>query len=166
MKKILVVVSLMLISFSTFAQNKVDAKIGFVDFALLRDTLPETDTLEIEIKSATAQFEQQIYGMQNEIMELRKELDSTSDAKFRKYLQKDIQQTEQKMQQTYQQAEYIIGQLQQQAVLQLNETISNAVEKVAKSKKYTTVLDSANVVYGLPQDDLTKEVAKVLNVVL
>jgi Skp family chaperone for outer membrane proteins len=166
MKKIVLILVVLLTGLSSYGQSRLPTKIGYVDFALLRDTLPATDTMENEIRLATAQFEKQIYDMQNYIQSKKVELDSVSNLQLKKYLQKDIQQMEQKMQQTYQQAEYIIGQLQQEAVRQLNAQIMQAVNRIAKSQNYTLILDSSSgsIVYGLPQDDLTKAVARLLRV--
>lgn len=168
MKRLLLVSLILLAGAGLQGQSRIPTKIGYVDFALLRDTLPETDTIEYEIRLASVQFEKQIYDLQNYIQSKKVELDSVTNTALRKYLQKDIQESEQKMQQIYQQAEYIIGQLQQEAVKQLNAKIMQAVNRIAKSRNYTLVLDSSSgtIVYGLPQDDLTKAVAQLLRIQL
>lgn len=146
--------------------TRIPSKIGYVDYALLRDTLPQTDTAEYEIQMATYQFQQQIAEMQKEVQELLNRIDTTKSPDFLEYLKRDKQKVEQKLNQAYQQANYVIEELQQEAVDQLNYIISNAVNKVAKAKGYTIVFDSSSgtIVYGLPQDDLTKDVAQVLNI--
>jgi len=166
MKKILLIAVVLLTAGMAYGQTRTATKVGYVDYALLRDTLPATDTFEYEIQAATIQFQQQIGEMQQKLQRLQSELDTTTYKPFVEYLQKDMNATQQKMQEAYQQAEYVIGQLQQQAVTELNQQISVAVSRVAKARKYTIVLDSSNgsIVYGLPQDDLTKAVAQALKI--
>ncbi len=166
MKKIILIAVVLLTAGMSTAQTRTATKVGYVDFALLRDTLPATDTFEYEIQLATYQFQKDIGEMQLKLQRLQAELDTTSYKPFIAYLQKDIATTQQKMQETYQQAEYVIGQLQQQAVAELNQRISIGVNRVAKARNYTIVLDSSSgtIVYGLPQDDLTKAVAAALKI--
>ena len=166
MKKWMLIAVLIFTAGVSYGQTRIPSKVGFVDYALLRDTLPSTDTFEYEIQLATYQFQQDIGEMQKKVSQLQSELDTTSYKPFVAYLQKDIASTQQKMQEKYQQAEYVIGQLQQQAVAELNQIISNAVNRVAKAKKYTIIMDSSSgaIVYGLPQDDLTQAVANMLKV--
>jgi outer membrane protein len=167
MKKIMLIAVLLLAAGVNYGQtSRIPSKIGYVDYASLRDTLPETDTAELEIQMATYQFQQQIGEMQKEMQTLANRIDTSKNAELVDYLKGDLKKLDQKLNQAYQQAEYVIGELQQEAVERLNFIITSAVTKVAKAKGYTIVFDSSSgtIVYGMPQDDLTKDVAQSLKI--
>ncbi len=144
-------------------------KIGFVDYALIRDTLPLTDTFEIEIQSASYQYQMQLEELQKDIEISRKTLASISGSdtsETKSYINTNLNKQEKKYQDMYEQAQYVIGNMQQEALQQLDYIVSEAVKVVAKSKNYTAVFDISSreggVMYMLPQDDLTLLVAKQL----
>ena len=167
MKKLMLIAVLLLAAGVNYGQTtRIPSKIGYVDYALIRDTLPETDTIKYQIQLTTYQYQQQIGEMQKEMQSLANRIDTVKNADFSDYLKGDLKKMDQKLNQVYQEAEYIIGEMNQEAIGILNQIINDAVNKVAKAKGFTMVFDSSSgtIVYALPQDDLTKEVAKILKV--
>jgi len=167
MKKLGILFFAIFIASMAFSQTRVATKVGFVNYGLIRDTLPQTDTFEMAIQQRTLQYQQAIAEIEKNIVRKQKASDTLAGGLKELFMQ-DIAEQKQKLDQIYQEAEYVIGSFQEEAVFSLNSIITEAVNKIAKVKSYTIILDSSSgsIVFGMPQDDLTKEVAKSLGITL
>jgi len=167
MKKLAVLFFAIFIASTAFSQTRVPTKVGFVNYALIRDTLPQTDTFEMILQQKTMQYQQAIAEIEKNIIRKQKATDTLKGGLKELFMQ-DIEEQKQKLDQIYQEAEYVVGSFQEEAVYNLNSIITEGVNKIAKAKSYTIILDSSSgsIVYGMPQDDLTIEVAKILGITL
>ncbi len=176
MKRLITLITALIITSIGFAQTKptttvapkvLPTKIGYVNYALLRDTLPQTDTFEMVIQQQTFKFQNEIEELNAEIERDKNALSGNADSSLKSYVKKNLETNQEKLERKYQEAQYLIESLQQEALYTLDAMISDAVGKVAKAKNYTMVLDVSSrdggVIYALPQDDLTLAVSKVLN---
>ncbi len=102
MKKLVLIALMFTLAGFASAQTRVPTKVGYVDFALLRDTLPQTDTAEQEIQMATLQYQQQILELEKRLQQLKGDLDTTTNKSFISYLQKDMANTHQQTNTKYQ----------------------------------------------------------------
>ncbi|MGB0427924.1 MAG: OmpH family outer membrane protein [Flavobacteriales bacterium] len=169
MKKVLLILSLLVVSFSVQAQDKI----GHINSAELLEAMPEYSSLKSQMETFKNGKESQLQSLnksiEDKIAKLQSE-EATLSAAVKEIRVNEIQQLQQKLQSYYQQAETEIQEKQLALLKPVFEKIQNAVNQVAKANGFSYVIDkSVNdqvlmVVYFDDSKDLSAKVKAALGI--
>ena len=155
-----------LTSFTAFSADV--AKIGIVDFQKIIKDSSAGKLLQKKIKDKGAEFSKKLKNMQNEIIEIEKNLKRESmvlsqekrDEKGREYRIKvnDFNQAKKKLQ-------YDLKALENKEVDKMQKAVFEIVQKIGKKEGYLLVVEKkvAGVIYNPASIDITDKVIKEYN---
>lgn len=160
----LVIAALMMVGSLAHA---ADMKLGYID---MNKALQETAAgkkakaeLEKEFKSKKDALTKQQADLKKMGEDFEKKRAVLSDD-VRQKKQAELQQEMVKWQESAGQAQMQMQSKEQEALKPILDKLQKAIEKVAKDKNYTMILEkSQSVVWGQPENDVTPEVVKAFD---
>lgn len=151
-----------------FGANLVQAqsKIGHVSTDSLLILMPERDSADKKLQAEQKKYEDQWQKMSDELQKKQMELQQAIDAKASPAIieinQDAVMQLDQRMQNFRQKASEDLAKRQTELYEPVIAKLKKAIADVAKEKGYTYVLDSSQLLYSSPSDDLMDAVKKKL----
>lgn len=156
----------LLISGMSFAQT--NAKLGYIDSNKILSEMPETDSLQQELKNYADYLDQQMQTMgqeyQKKVQDYQQNVDGMSDL-IRQTKEKEITDLQQRIQDFRASADQDLQKKQQELFNPLIQKIKDAITAVGKENGYNYILDigTGAVVY-YDGDDVIELVKKKLGV--
>ena len=144
MKKLLVLISFVLLAstISLFAQT--NAKLGYINTADLMQVMPGIDTVESGLKVHEAQLQQTVQTMYAEYQNKYKEYQDNSanlSQIIRQTKEKELSDLQTRIQQFDQQAQQDFQNKRQELLSPILKRAKEAIEKVANANGYTYIFD-------------------------
>lgn len=154
--------------------QQASQKIGFTNVDYLLSQMPELKTIEAEIKTKEAQYQNLLQARQKELQDkfaaYQKNAPTMSEV-IRTDTEKQLQNLQASMQELQQNASTELQQKQQQLLAPVLDKIDKAIKEVAKENGYTFVISSdiSNqlspvLLYSTDEYDITNLVFKKLGV--
>ncbi len=166
--KVFTLASLMLVfSFAGFAQGTV--KFGYIDSNEILTLMPETDSLQEELKKYADFLDQQMSSMameyQNKVTQYQENYNTMSDL-IRQTKEKEITDLQARIQAFQQSADQDLGAKQAELFNPLIEKVKNAINEVGKENGYTYIFDigTGALVYYETGDNILPLVKKKLGI--
>jgi len=165
-KAITILFVALLISGMSFAQT--NAKFGYIDSNKILTEMPETDSLQQELKNYADYLDQQMQTMgqeyQKKVQDYQQNVDGMSDL-IRQTKEKEITDLQQRIQDFRASADQDLQKKQQELFNPLIQKIKDAITAVGKENGYNYILDigTGAVVY-YEGDDVLALVKKKLGV--
>lgn len=157
------------IAFSTQAQTTAPQKIGYVDFNTLLQAMPGIDSVRVALQTyqgtLTEQMDQMRVEFENKYLDYQSKAAGMSDI-IKQNKEQELQQLQERIDAFQNQAQQDLQAKQQKLLQPLIDRAKAAVEKVAKEKGYTYVLNAIEdvVLYSTPADNLLPAVKKSLGI--
>lgn len=158
---------------ANFSSLKAQVKIGHTNVEELLIYMPETKTIETELKTYRGKLEEQIkvkdayaQGKLEEYLKVRNTLSKEADQKQ----QQELMKLEQEINKSKQEAEYKLLNKQAELLKPVLEKIQKAIDDVAKEGGYTYILNQSNstgvatLLYKPKEHDITDKVMKKLGI--
>ncbi len=164
MKKIIFTLFLCVAACFCFDAQAQKAKFGYVDYASVIQSLPETKLAEEEVKALKADLEKEGEQLQNEFYAKYQELQQgnyTSPA-IQKVKQQEVQDMYKRVQSFAEAAEEQLTKKQQDLLAPISEKVLAAIKEVAKAGNFTYVFDKTTPLYANETIDLTEQVKSKL----
>ncbi len=168
MRKKLIVIFLLLSTFSLFAQQAT-IRIGYVDSGLILQQLPEAQKIQKELDNLLQKYQSEIDQMvksyQSKVDEYQKK-EAMLSSQAKEQMQREILELERKI---YEYREQKLGpqgefeQEREKRLKPLRDKIIDAIEAVAKEEKLNFVFDKAGDVFLLYADKQFDITFKVLD---
>lgn len=156
MKKILLMIMLMA-PIATFAQ-----KFGKVNTQTIMQALPEISKINGELEATAKQYENDLNNMRQELQRQSDAYDkgkSTMNATAQQQKEQELQQLYQKIQQTYQDNQQALQKAQQEKMQPVITKVRNAIASVGKTGGFTYIFEDGVAVYtGTSVEDVTSKV--------
>ncbi|MEJ2594332.1 MAG: OmpH family outer membrane protein [bacterium] len=166
--KVFTLLSLMLVfSSAGFAQGTV--KFGYIDSNEILTLMPETDSLQEELKKYADFLDQQMSSMameyQNKVTQYQENYNTMSDL-IRQTKEKEITDLQARIQAFQQSADQDLGAKQAELFNPLIEKVKNAINEVGKENGYTYIFDigTGALVYYETGDNILPLVKKKLGI--
>lgn len=170
MKKfIFVMVAIAATASATYGQVKTQ-KVAYINTQKVRDTLPQTDSVKVQLNKYVAELQEELATMSAELEKVKAELDKSntdpSTPAFKKeLLTKKYQSKYYDFQSMQEAAESDVIEQQRKKLEPIYVEIKKAIAEVAKLKGYTMVIDNTSgvVLYNQADaDDITADVIKYM----
>jgi outer membrane protein len=156
MKKILLMIMLMA-PIATFAQ-----KFGKVNTQTIMQALPEISKINGELEATAKQYENDLNNMRQELQRQSDAYDkgkSTMNATAQQQKEQELQQLYQKIQQTYQDNQQALQKAQQEKMQPVITKVRNAIASVGNTGGFTYIFEDGVAVYtGNNVEDVTSRV--------
>ncbi len=143
MRKVLTILFVALL-FSTAGFAQVNAKFGYIDSNQILAEMPETDSLQNELKKYADYLDQQMQTMameyQKKVQEYQQNVAGMSDL-IRQTKEKEITDLQQRIQAFQASADQDLANKQNELFNPLIERIKNAINEVGKENGYNYIFD-------------------------
>ena len=165
MKRILMFAAMALLSAGAFAQSKI----AHVNFTEIVQLAPEADAARATVKAAQKEAEEEFQSMYEEYQtkgtQYNQKKDSWTPA-VREAKEKELRDIEQRLQEFQQQISQELQQQQAKLFSPIYDKAQEAINKIAKAKGLTIVLDSTSALYfdEAATTDITAEARKEMNI--
>ena len=164
MKKILVLVTMALVSVSAFAQKA--PKIAYVSVNYVLMNLPDAKVAQEKFITYQKQLDTILmkkYTRADEIIEIVETQGDMLQESVRKDYENELQQLDQQIQQFQQSSQLDLMKKQEELMEPVIKKVNAAIDVVAKEKGYTYVLNADNntgriILYGPEEDNLSDAV--------
>ena len=167
-KKALALLSIVIL-ISSFGYAQSVAKFGYIDSNEILALMPETDSLQNELKAYADYLDQQMNAMaieyQTKVTEYQENVNTMSDL-IRQTKEKEITDLQERIQAFQQSADQDLGAKQAQLFNPLIEKVKNAISAVGKENGYTYIFDvgTGALVYYEMGDNVLPLVKKKLGI--
>jgi outer membrane protein len=162
------VVAFLLISFTSFAQSDSQPlKIGYTNVEYILLQLPESKQIESELKTHSAQLENQLKAKYTEYetkLNSYKNGAATMNAVVREDMEKEIGKLENSIQEFQRNAQMSLQQKEKSLVDPVITKIDKAIKDVAKENGFTYVISNQALLAGPEDGDISPLVLKKLGV--
>jgi len=163
--KNIVLSCLMLVLVGAVALGQVQQKIGYVNSAKILDQLPEARDAAKKLESYAKPIQDSLQQMQKDLQQryddYQKREALLNDASKRA-AQQEIQDLQAKARDYAQTKDQELAQQREKIFTPVKQKVLTAIEKIAKTEKYSFVLDQNDqvniVLYADPKNDLTNRV--------
>lgn len=129
---------------SSFGYSQSVAKFGYIDSNEILALMPETDSLQNELKAYADYLDQQMQTMgmeyQTKVTEYQENINTMSDL-IRQTKEKEITDLQARIQAFQQSADQDLGAKQAELFNPLIEKVKNAINAVGKENSYTYIFD-------------------------
>ena len=164
MKKILLLSLTLLISISSFSQNKF----GYINSDELIQLMPETKTADEELQTFTKSLQSQLQAMDAELQKTFQEYQNnidTYDPLVKKDKESEIQSLQKRMQEFEQNAQQALQSKQQELLEPILQKARQAIEDVANEGDYTYIFEKSlgGILYAKESENILEKVKKKLN---
>ena len=164
MKKILLLSLTLLISISSFSQNKF----GYINSDELIQLMPETKTADEELQTFTKSLQSQLQAMDAELQKTFQEYQNnidTYDPLVKKDKESEIQSLQKRMQEFEQNAQQALQSKQQELLNPILQKTRQAIEDVANEGDYTYIFEKSlgGILYAKESENILEKVKKKLN---
>lgn len=165
-RKILVLFSLVVLM-TSFGYSQSVAKFGYIDSNEILSIMPETDSLQNELKKYADYLDQQMNTMameyQAKVTDYQENINTMSDL-IRQTKEKEITDLQARIQAFQQSADQDLGAKQAKLFQPLIDKVKNAINDVSKENGYTYVFDvgTGALVYYESGDNILPLVKKKL----
>src|SRR5690606_7513928 len=153
------VVAFLLISFTSFAQSDSQPlKIGYTNVEYILLQLPESKQIESELKTHSAQLENQLKAKYTEYetkLNSYKSGAATMNAVVREDMEKEIGKLETSIQEFQRNAQMSLQQKEKSLVDPVISKIDKAIKDVAKENGYTYVISNQALLAGPEDGDIS-----------
>ena len=166
MKKILVVLSLLVLATVGVSYGASAGKIGCVDVGAVHARSRWGDMIRQEIKRETDKMKAQIEPKANAIKEKAAEFEKKKavlDEKARTKQQQELATMQQDAQRLIEESQKRMGQMQEQLIPPFRQKIMEVAKQVALKDGYDLIMDKAVLLYVSDKDDLTTKVISELD---
>lgn len=165
MKKILLTLAVVLVSFTGFAQQKF----AHVNLQELVQLMPEMDEARAAINASSTEAQETYQAMVDEFntkYQTYQQKASGWTTAIRESKEKELTEIQQRIQEFGASIEQELQQQQQQLMAPIYEKAQNTVNDLAKRGGYIYVFEQSSVLYFDPAQsvDITPEARKVLNI--
>ena len=167
-RKAIALVSLVLLV-AAFGYSQSVAKFGYIDSNEILALMPETDSLQTELKAYADYLDQQMQAMgmeyQTKVTEYQENVNTMSDL-IRQTKEKEITDLQARIQAFQQSADQDLGAKQAELFNPLIEKVKNAISEVGKENGYTYIFDvgTGALVYYDNGDNILPLVKKKLGI--
>lgn len=160
MKKIIFTLALCVAACLCLNAQAQKAKFGYVDYAAVIQSLPETKLAEDEVKALKADLEKEGEQLQNEFYAKYQELQqgNYSSAAVQKVKQQEVQDMYKRVQSFAEAAEEQLSKKQQDLLAPISEKVLAAIKEIAKAGGYAYIFDKTTPLYANDTIDLTEQV--------
>ena len=162
MKNLITLLVLLLISFTTFAE---DLKIGIVDVNKILKEAPQTlsanKKLEKEFNGKTEKLKQKIKELQADEKKYQKESLTMSDDQ-RDKAEKNLQQRRIDIQRNERELREDMDLRRREEIGDLQEKINVTIDKIANSEKYDLILYNG-IAFASSKVDITQQIIEILS---
>ena len=164
MKKILLLSLTLLISISSFSQNKF----GYINSDELIQLMPETKTVDEELQTFTKSLQSQLQAMDAELQKTFQEYQNnlaSYDDLVKKDKESEIQSLQRRMQEFEQNAQQALQTKQQELLDPILQKARQAIKDVANEGDYTYIFDKSlgGILYAKESENILEKVKKKLN---
>lgn len=154
--------------FSGMGFAQTNAKLGYIDSNKILSEMPETDSLQKELKNYADYLDQQMQTMgqeyQKKVQDYQQNVDGMSDL-IRQTKEKEITDLQQRIQDFRASADQDLQKKQGELFNPLIQKIKDAIDAVGKENGYNYILDiSIGAVVYYDGDDVSELVKKKLGV--
>lgn len=166
MKKILVVLSLLVLANVGVSYGASAGKIGCVDVGVVQARSRWGDMLRQEIKRETDKAKAQIEPKINALKEKRDEFEkkrAVLDEKARTKQQQELATLQQDAQRLIEENQKRMGQMQEQFIPPFRQKIMEVAQQVGRKDGYDLIMDKAVLLFVADKDDLTTKVISELD---
>lgn len=167
MKKVIIASAFMLASSFAFAQQKI----GYVNSEELILSMPEAKKADADINTFAKTYQDQLTKLQSELETKYKAYEAAAKAKtlseaMRDVKEKELNDLQNSIQTTQQNAEEKIANKRKEALGPITEKADKAIQEVAKEKGYSFILDASagSIIYATPADNILKDVQAKLGI--
>lgn len=158
MKKVIVILALVCSVFAVQAQTKV----GHVNFSALVEMMPEADSIQAKLQTATAQWQQMLQDRELDYGKAVKELEAMSQnpATQKEVLEvrsQEVQKLAAGYQELQRKANESLQKQQQDLLAPLIEKVQTSITEVAKANGYSYIMDNAEgsgILYSSDSNDI------------
>jgi outer membrane protein len=130
--------------FSAFGYSQAALKLGYIDSNEILTLMPETDSLQKELKNYADYLDQQMSAMgmeyQTKLQQYQENVATMSDL-IRQTKEKEITDLQQRIQAFQQSADQDLQSKQQELFNPLIEKVKKAIDDVSRENNYTYVFD-------------------------
>lgn len=130
--------------FSAFGYSQSGLKLGYIDSNEILSLMPETDSLQQELKNYADYLDQQMSTMgmeyQTKLQQYQENVATMSDL-IRQTKEKEITDLQQRIQAFQQSADQDLQSKQQELFNPLIEKVKKAIDEVSRENKYNYVFD-------------------------
>jgi outer membrane protein len=144
MKKLLVLISFVLLASTTSLFAQANAKLGYINTAELMQVMPGIDTVESGLKDHQTQLEQTIQTMVAEYQSKAKNYQDNAAAMsqiIRQTKEKEINDLQSRIQQFQKTAEQDFQRKRQELLKPILDRAKKAIEKIANANGYIYIFD-------------------------
>ena len=164
MKKILLLSLTLLISISSFSQNKF----GYINSEEIMQLMPETKKFNEEIQTFSKTLQSQMQAMEAELQRTYQEYQNnieTYDPLVKKDKESEIQSLQIRMQEFEQNAQQALQSKQQELSNPIIQKVQQAIDDVAKEGDYTYIFERGMgaILYVKESENILEKVKKKLN---
>ena len=142
-RKAIALISLVVLV-ASFGYGQSVAKFGYIDSNEILTLMPETDSLQNELKAYADYLDQQMQAMgmeyQSKVTEYQENVNTMSDL-IRQTKEKEITDLQARIQAFQQSADADLGAKQAELFNPLIEKVKNAIAEVGKEMSYTYIFD-------------------------
>ncbi len=170
MKKITILLGVALLMMATFsfsqkAMAQENSKLAYINTEEVFSLMPERDSAIVKLQKFQAELAETGQSMENDFNAKVKEYQDKAKnwaPAVVESKEKEISELQQRIQNYYNQAQQDFAERQETLMAPITEKLRNAIDKVAKSKGFTYVLERNSLVYVGPNainliDDVKKE---------
>ena len=164
MKKILLLSLTLLISISSFSQNKF----GYISTEEIMQLMPETKTSNEELQTFSTTLQSQLQAMEAELQRTYQEYQNnieTYDPLVKKDKESEIQSLQIRLQEFEQNAQQAYQSKQQELLNPIIQKVQQAIDDVAKEGDYTYIFERGmgTILYVKESENILDKVKKKLN---
>lgn len=166
MKKILVVLSLLVLATVGVSYGASAGKIGCVDVGAVNARSRWGEMIRQEIKRETDKIKAQIEPKVNAVKEKAAEFEKKKavlDEKARNKQQQELATMQQEGQRLFEEGQKRMGQMQEQLIPPFRQKIMEVAKQVALKDGYDLIFEKAILLYVSDKDDLTTKVISELD---
>lgn len=139
-----------------------EMKIGYVTVAKVFDGYERTKASEAALEQQGKLKEGELESRMAELKKLRQSLELLGD-EAREVKSRAIEEKSEELQRFRNATARDLGRERDKAARDILKAIQDGVEGYAKANGFTLILDSRSLLYGVPAQDVTDEVLKLLN---
>jgi len=146
----------------TYAANKADLKIGYVDVAQVFDSYNKTKDKDGELSVKTEGAQKQHEKMVEKIKNMKNELELLKEDK-REEKQGQIDEEIKNLQAFDRDTREKLRKERDDMVRDILKEIDSIIKDYADSKGYTMILNRRVLIYGQEKDDISQEILEIIN---
>ena len=139
-----------------------ELKIGYVDVGKVFEGFERTKASEAALEKQGKAKEAELDGRMTELKKLRQNLELLNEDS-REAKSREIDEKTEELQRFRNTTARELGRERDKAAREVLKAIQDGVTAYAKANGFALVLDSRSLLYGLPAQDVSDEVLKVLN---